>query len=229
MSTAAARPARPPRPSRSELVQPEGFEMLDQTHRDVMVQLSRLGELIDHLDREGVDERARELARSIADFFNGHARQHHAEEEARVFPGLLGSGDAELVGHVRRCSRTTAGSRKTGSSWRRRWKPSPRATTGTTWTCCATRCRCSPSCTASTSCSRSRSCIRPPGTGWQRCAPASTTAGPEGGVQGWRASRAGRGTINALRRPRSGPRAAAARSARGRRPCVRAGPAASKA
>lgn len=102
MSTAAARPARPPRPRRPELAQPEGFEMLDQTHRDVMLQLTRLGELIEHLDRQGVDERARELARSIAGFFNGHARQHHADEEARVFPGLLGSGDAELVGHVRR-------------------------------------------------------------------------------------------------------------------------------
>jgi hemerythrin-like domain-containing protein len=29
-------------------------------------------------------------------------RQHHADEEARVFPGLLASGDEELAHHVRR-------------------------------------------------------------------------------------------------------------------------------
>lgn len=102
MSTPAARPDRPPRPPRPALVQPDHFEMLDQTHRDVMVQLGRLGELIEHLERHGVDDRARELAKSIADFFNGHARQHHAEEEARVFPALLASGDGDLVHHVRR-------------------------------------------------------------------------------------------------------------------------------
>jgi hemerythrin-like domain-containing protein len=84
------------------MVPGDSFDVLDATHRDVLVQIGLLGELIEHLDRHGVDERARELARDIGAFFNGHARQHHADEEARVFPGLLASDDAELVQHVRR-------------------------------------------------------------------------------------------------------------------------------
>ncbi len=102
MNTPASRPARADRPARPSMVPSDDFEVLDATHREVMVQLGLLGELIEHLDRHGVDERARELARDIGAFFNGHARQHHADEETRVFPGLLAGGDADLVQHVRR-------------------------------------------------------------------------------------------------------------------------------
>jgi hemerythrin-like domain-containing protein len=102
MNPSAAPAARKSRPSRPSVVPSDGFEMLDQTHRDVMDQLGQLAELIEHLDRHGVDARARELARSIGEFFSGHARQHHAEEELRVFPALLADGSADLVQHVRR-------------------------------------------------------------------------------------------------------------------------------
>lgn len=102
MNAPAPRPARTARPTRPSMVPSDDFEVLDATHREVMVQLGLLGELIEHLDRHGVDDHARELARTIGAFFNGHARQHHADEETRVFPGLLASGDADLVQHVRR-------------------------------------------------------------------------------------------------------------------------------
>ena len=102
MNAPSPAPARAARPTRPSMVPGDTFEMLDATHREVMVQLGLLGELIEHLDRQGVDERARELARDISAFFNGHARQHHLDEEVRVFPGLLASDDAALVQHVRR-------------------------------------------------------------------------------------------------------------------------------
>jgi hemerythrin-like domain-containing protein len=91
--------ARPPRPT---LVPQDAFEVLDEAHRAVMEHLGLLAELIERLDREGIDARASELARDIGAFFNGHAREHHAEEERRVFPGLLADGPPELVQHVRR-------------------------------------------------------------------------------------------------------------------------------
>lgn len=102
MNSPAPRPARAERPARPAVVPPDHFQVLDQTHREVMAQIERLGELIDHLDQQGVDQRARDLARTICNFFNDHARQHHADEETRVFPGLLATGSAELVQHVRR-------------------------------------------------------------------------------------------------------------------------------
>ena len=38
----------------------------------------------------------------IVRFFSQTARAHHADEERLVFPGLLASGDAELVQHILR-------------------------------------------------------------------------------------------------------------------------------
>ncbi len=102
MSQTPARSIKATRPQRPTLVPPDGFEVLDEAHRAVMEQLGLLAELIERLDREGIDARASELARGIGAFFNGHAREHHAEEERRVFPGLLADGAPELVQHVRR-------------------------------------------------------------------------------------------------------------------------------
>lgn len=81
---------------------PSPFEALDSAHRDVLKTLDQLAELIEHLDDQGVDARAQALAGQIVTFFGEHARQHHADEEKLVFPGLLASGDAELVQHVQR-------------------------------------------------------------------------------------------------------------------------------
>ena len=89
----AARPAVPPLPD---------LDALDQTHRQVMVVLGELQQLIERLDDAGVDDTARQMAREICAFFSGRARQHHADEERIVFPGLLKSGDDELVQHVLR-------------------------------------------------------------------------------------------------------------------------------
>lgn len=94
--TREARPLRPPVPALPT------YEALDRTHHEVMLTLGRLGALLDHLEAHGVDASARQQAREICSFFSTHARQHHADEEALVFPGLLASDDVELVQHVRR-------------------------------------------------------------------------------------------------------------------------------
>lgn len=99
MTTTASpkvRPARTPPPPLPP------FEALDRTHREVMQVLERFDRLLAHLDENGADEVARASAAEIAAFFNGHAREHHADEERLVFPGLLVSGDATLVQHVLR-------------------------------------------------------------------------------------------------------------------------------
>lgn len=93
--------ARSDRPARAALATPQDFQALDQTHRAVQAALTRLAELLDHVDDNGPDETARQAAAEIRAFFEGHARAHHADEERLVFPGLLASGDADLVQHVR--------------------------------------------------------------------------------------------------------------------------------
>jgi len=94
--TRQARPARnaaPPLPA---------FEALDQTHRQIMERLDTFAKLLDHVDENGPDEQARQIAADVLAFFNGHAREHHAQEESVVFPPLLAGPDTELAGHVRR-------------------------------------------------------------------------------------------------------------------------------
>lgn len=78
------------------------FEALDTCHRDVLKTLDVLAQLIDHLEDKGVDDTAQALAASIVKFFNENGRQHHIDEERLIFPGLLASGDTELVQHVQR-------------------------------------------------------------------------------------------------------------------------------
>ncbi len=91
-----ARPARPPAPAMPEL------DALDQTHRQVIAALGELHQLVEQLDRNGVDAGAQQLSKDICAFFRGSARQHHADEERLIFPGLLNSGDHTLVHHVLR-------------------------------------------------------------------------------------------------------------------------------
>lgn len=92
----AARAARPPTPPMP------AFDKLDRTHRQIMENLQRLEEMLEHLADDGADARARQIASKVSTFFNSVARQHHADEERVVFPALLGTGDDELVQHVRR-------------------------------------------------------------------------------------------------------------------------------
>ncbi|MBI5717579.1 MAG: hemerythrin domain-containing protein [Burkholderiales bacterium] len=88
-----ARPAAPPMP---------GFESLDRDHREMLKVLDDFESLLAHVGENGPDSVAKASAKHIQQFFSGAARQHHAEEERLIFPGLLASGDAELVQHVKR-------------------------------------------------------------------------------------------------------------------------------
>jgi hemerythrin-like domain-containing protein len=94
--SATARPARSPAPALPAL------DALDQTHREMLGMLDRFDELLDHLDDSGADAQAQAAAREILDYFNGHARAHHAAEETHVFPQLLAGPDAGLAAQVRR-------------------------------------------------------------------------------------------------------------------------------
>ena len=93
---------RKSRPARSPIPGAPGFEALDRTHAQVLQVLGQFDRLLQHLDDNGPDAIAQDSARAIHDFFSTHARQHHADEERLVFPGLLASGDAELVQNVLR-------------------------------------------------------------------------------------------------------------------------------
>ena len=90
------RPARPPVPALPPM------EALEKTHHQVMLTLEQLSQMVERLASEGVDEHVQKMAKSIAKFFSESARDHHAQEDAHVFPTLLDSGDAELVAHVQR-------------------------------------------------------------------------------------------------------------------------------
>ena len=96
MSSAKTRPARAAAP-----LMPL-FETLDQTHRQMLQTLDELLQLLESLEAQGVDDRARTRAGAICRFFDDTARAHHQAEEQFVFPSLLASGDAELVQHVQR-------------------------------------------------------------------------------------------------------------------------------
>lgn len=92
----APRPARPPAPALP------GMAALDQTHVRMLEVLAELDRLLSHLEADGVTPIARDSARSICAFFNENARQHHADEERLIFPGLLRSGDEQLAQHIER-------------------------------------------------------------------------------------------------------------------------------
>ena len=95
-SPARNRPTRPPTPPLPP------FEMLDRTHHRVLEVLKQFDRLLEHVDENGPDAVARASAAEIVEFFAGHARQHHADEELHVFPPLLRSTDANLVQQVQR-------------------------------------------------------------------------------------------------------------------------------
>ncbi|MDZ7858633.1 hemerythrin domain-containing protein [Sphaerotilus sp.] len=94
--------AVPPSLLSPQAPQPQDFEALDSCHREVMVTLNRLVQLIDHLAAQGPDATAQGMASEIVSFFNQTARAHHADEERLIFPDLLRSDDTVLVQHVQR-------------------------------------------------------------------------------------------------------------------------------
>lgn len=90
------------RPSRPAVPAMPAMDALDATHREVMSTLQRLQHWVEQLESDGIDAQTRATAKEICEFFDSSAREHHAAEERIVFPKLLGSGDEEMVHHVRR-------------------------------------------------------------------------------------------------------------------------------
>src|SRR5436190_12355877 len=90
------------RPRRPTLAHLGTAEVLDRTHREIVAMLARMHLLIEKLEAPGTDDGVPALAEGICRFFDETARPHHAAGEEFVFPELLGSGDPELVQHVKR-------------------------------------------------------------------------------------------------------------------------------
>jgi hemerythrin-like domain-containing protein len=78
-----------------------GFDALDACHRQIQLHLADLAQLAKKIEADGVDAEVQKQAGAIEAFFSGTSRQHHADEEANVFPELLTSDNAELVAAVR--------------------------------------------------------------------------------------------------------------------------------
>lgn len=77
------------------------FEALDACHLQIQKALQDLTRLARQLESEGLNGADRKLAGDIEGFFSSTSREHHAEEEAYVFPQLLASGNAELSAAVK--------------------------------------------------------------------------------------------------------------------------------
>jgi hemerythrin-like domain-containing protein len=80
--------------------QPE-FEALDACHQQIQAHLHELSDLAKYVSDNGIDHQVQQKALDIEAFFSGTSREHHAQEEASVFPALLASDDAALVAAVR--------------------------------------------------------------------------------------------------------------------------------
>jgi hemerythrin-like domain-containing protein len=85
-----------------EPVMLDGFEVLDACHRETLAKLGELAALVASLDGATPGPVARSTAADIVAFFSTTARQHHEDEEAHIFPGLLAGGSEEVVQAVRR-------------------------------------------------------------------------------------------------------------------------------
>jgi len=78
------------------------FDFLDQSHRELQRHLLLLRATVEACQTQALDAAGRRQARTVLDFFNGEARQHHLDEEAHIFPVLLASRDEELAAAARR-------------------------------------------------------------------------------------------------------------------------------
>ncbi len=77
------------------------FDALDVCHRQIQEYVLALKGLSARLATHGVDDEVLAQAGAIEAFFSSTSREHHAEEEAKVFPALLASGSPELATAVR--------------------------------------------------------------------------------------------------------------------------------
>src|SRR5262245_50956336 len=80
----------------------DGFEILDQCHRDALVALDTLSALVSRLRAEGDGDDVRAMAAEVVKFFSHTAREHHEDEERHVFPKVLAGADPETVQTVLR-------------------------------------------------------------------------------------------------------------------------------
>ncbi|WP_374676413.1 hemerythrin domain-containing protein [Ideonella sp.] len=98
-TTVLVPPARAPRRQVPAL---PPMASLQRTHHDLLLAVDELQRLLRDIDEGGASLDRRAIVRSLIQFIDEHGRQHHAEEERSVFPGLLASADVDLVQHVRR-------------------------------------------------------------------------------------------------------------------------------
>jgi len=80
----------------------DGFEILDECHRQTLAALNTLNALVARLASEGHSEQVSAMASQVVKFFSTTAREHHEDEERHVFPKALASGDEEIVQAVLR-------------------------------------------------------------------------------------------------------------------------------
>jgi len=67
------------------------LEMLSACHHRVERQCATLRRLVAHLPAHGVDADARAAAGAVLRYFDTAAKDHHADEEADLFPALIES------------------------------------------------------------------------------------------------------------------------------------------
>jgi hemerythrin-like domain-containing protein len=77
------------------------FDELDACHRQIHAHLDRLAALAAAVQTGDLNPALQAEAAAIEVFFSSTSRQHHADEEANVFPPLLRGGSAELASAVR--------------------------------------------------------------------------------------------------------------------------------
>jgi hemerythrin-like domain-containing protein len=80
----------------------DGFEILDECHRQTLAALHTLNAMVARLASEGHSEHVRAMADQVVKFFSTTAREHHEDEERHVFPTALVSGDPYVVQAVLR-------------------------------------------------------------------------------------------------------------------------------
>jgi hemerythrin-like domain-containing protein len=73
------------------------FEFLDLTHQRIQQRLQELRGLMDAIEAQDLNPQTRAALRTVLDFFNGEARQHHLDEETHIFPALLNSQNEAVV------------------------------------------------------------------------------------------------------------------------------------
>jgi hemerythrin-like domain-containing protein len=76
------------------------FDMLEACHERVHRMLALLARLQAHVQVNGCDIQAQQAAQDVMRYFDLAAPLHHQDEEMHVFPPLLASGDAAVVGVV---------------------------------------------------------------------------------------------------------------------------------